>query len=130
MATPTIDELWDFYANNYGGNLPEEAFLQLANSVQMRIDELIFSREVPETMEQRYMQTFCELVDFKNQTNAALLQSGAIQSENIDGYSVSYRDQARQMLLSEELRIAGQYLTYPKNLMYCGAELKCRPTET
>lgn len=130
MATPTINEVWDFYENAYGGNLPEEAFWQLANSVHMRLDELIFSREVPDNMEQRYMQTFCELVDFKNQTNAALLQSGAIQSENIDGYSVSYRDQARQMLNAEELRIAGQYLTYPKNLMYCGAELKCRQTET
>lgn len=130
MAKPNINEIWNFYANAYGGNLPNEAFLQLANSVQMRLDELTFGREVPDDMEQRYMQTFCELVDFKNQTQAASLQSGAIQSENIDGYSVSYRDQARQMLLAEEARIAGQYLTYPKNLLYCGAELKCRRTET
>lgn len=130
MAKPSINDIWGFYTNAYGGNLPEEAFLQLANSVQMRLDELTFGREVPGNMEQRYMQTFCELLDFKNQTQAALLQSGAIQSENIDGYSVSYRDQARQMLLAEEARIAGQYLTYPVNLLYCGVKTICGQTET
>lgn len=128
MATPTIAEVWNYYENNYGGNLPEETFKQLANSVQMRIDELIFSREVPEDMEWRYMQAFSELVDFRNQTKSAGLQGGIVESETIDGYSVRYRDQAYAMQRSDEMRIAEKYLTYPKNLMYCGTERKCKPT--
>lgn len=129
MAKPNINEIWDFYTNAYGGNLPEETFRQLANGVLLRLDELTFGREVPDNMKQRYMQTFCELVDFKNQTQAASLQSGVVQSETIDGYAVSYREQSRRMIFDEEARIARQYLTYPINLMYCGAEVKCRQTE-
>ena len=128
MATPTINEAWDYYENNYGGNLPEEAFKRLANSVQMRLDELIFSREVPEDMEWRYMQAFSELVDFRNQTKSAGLQGGIVESETIDGYSVRYREHAYAMQRSDEMRIAEKYLTYPKNLMYCGTERKCRLT--
>lgn len=128
MATPTIEDAWNYYENNYGGVLPEETFKQLANSVQMRIDELIFSREVPENMEWRYMQTFCELVDFRNQTKSAGLQGGIVESETIDGYSVKYRDQAYEMQQTDEVRIAERYLTYPKNLMYCGTERKCKST--
>ena len=128
MATPSITDTWNYYENNYGGVLPEETFKQLANSVQMRIDELIFSREVPGNMEWRYMQTFCELVDFRNQTKSAGLQGGIVESETIDGYSVKYRDQAYEMQQTDEVRIAERYLTYPKNLMYCGTERKCKST--
>lgn len=126
MATPTIDEVWNYYSSDFGGNLTEETFRQLANSVQMRIDELIFSREVPKDMEWRYMQAFSELVDFSNQTKSAGLQGGIVESETIDGYSVRYRDQAA-MQRSDEMRIAEKYLTYPKNLMYCGTERRCKP---
>lgn len=128
MATPTIDEVWNYYEDNFGGNLTEETFRQLANSVQMRLDELIFSREVPENMKWRYMQAFSELVDFRNQTKSAGLQGGIVEAETIDGYSVRYRDQAFAMQRSDEMRIAEKYLTYPKNLMYCGTERKCRRT--
>lgn len=128
MATPTIDEVWNYYKNNFGGNLPEETFMQLAKSVQMRLDELIFSREVPKNMEQRYMQAFSELVDFRNQTKSAGLQGGIVETETIDGYSVRYREHAFAMQRSYEMRIAERYLTYPKNLLYCGTERKCRLT--
>lgn len=128
MATPTIDDAWNYYQNSYGGNLPADTFMQLANSVQMRLDELIFSREVPEDMEWRYMQAFSELVDFRNQTKSAGLQGGIVESETIDGYSVRYREHAYAMQRHDEMRIAEKYLTYPKNLMYCGTERKCRLT--
>ena len=128
MATPTIDDVWNYYENNYGGNLSEETFRQLANSVQMRLHELIFSRAVPKNMEQQYMQAFSELVDFRNQTKSAGLQGGIVESETIDGYSVRYRAQAFAIARSDEMRIAEKYLTYPENLMYCGTERKCRRT--
>lgn len=128
MATPTIDEVWNYYKDNSGGNLTEETFKQLANSVWMRLNELIFSREVPGNMEQQYMQAFSELVDFRNQTKSAGLQGGIVESETIDGYSVKYREHAFAMQRHDEMRIAERYLTYPKNLMYCGTERKCRRT--
>lgn len=128
MATPTIDDAWNYYQNSYGGNLPADTFMQLANSVQMRLDELIFSREVPEDMEWRYMQAFSELVDFRNQTKSAGLQGGIVESETIDGYSVRYREHAYAMQRHDEMRIAEKYLTYPQNLLYCGTERKCRLT--
>ena len=124
----TLDEIWDYYQDNYGGSLPEEAFRQLGVSVQMRLQELIFGREVPEEMEQRYMQAFCELVDFRNETKTAALAGGIVESENIDGYSVRYRDRAFEMEEANEIRIAEKYLTYPKNLMYCGTERKWKLT--
>ena len=128
MATPTIDQTWAYYENNYGGILTEDTFRQLANGIEMRIDELIFSREVPENMEWRYMQAFCELVDFRNDTNAAGVQGGIIETEVIDGYTVKYREDAYKMQQHDEVRIAERYLTYPKNLMYCGTERKWKLT--
>lgn len=108
--------------------MPADTFMQLAKSVQMRLDELIFSRAVPENMKQRYMQAFSELVDFRNQTKSAGLQGGIVESETIDGYSVTYREHAFAVQRHDETRIAERYLTYPKNLMYCGTERKCRRT--
>lgn len=128
MATPTIADALNYYQNGYGGNLPAETFMQLANSVQMRIDELIFSREVPENMELRYMQAFSELIDFGNQTKSVGLQGGIVETETIDGYSVKYREHAFAMQRHDETRIVEKYLTYPKNLMYCGTERKCKLT--
>ena len=129
MATPTINDAWNYYQNSYGGNLPEETFMQLANSVQMRLDELIYSREVPENMEQRYKQTFSELIDFRNQTKSAALQGGIVETETIDGYTVKYRSNSYKTQLHDEFRIAEKYLTYPKDLMYCGTERKCNYQE-
>lgn len=128
MATPTIDDVWNYYENDYGGDLSKETFRQLANGVQMRLHELIFSREVPKNMEWRYMQAFSELVDFRNQTKSAGLQGGIVESETIDGYSVRYREHAFAMQRHDEMMLAERYLTYPKNLMYCGTERRCRLT--
>ena len=55
----------------------------------------------------------------------AKTQAGAVASENVDGYSVSWRDGGtpaamradRQSVLSG---ICSDYLTYPENLMYTG----------
>lgn len=130
MAVPTIEETWTYYRDSYGGNLPEDEFKQLATSVLMRLDELTFSRDVPEDMQTRYMQAFSELVDFKNQTGSTGLQGGIVEAETIDGYSVKYRTNAYSQQRSDEVQIAGKYLTYPKNLMYCGTERKCKLTTT
>lgn len=129
MATPTIAQVWEYYNGTYKGNLTEDEFNKLAVRVEPRLTELINGKTVPLKMEKRYKLAFCELVDYTDKINETTNITG-IEQETIDGYSVKYALSSEINRLLDEKRIAGKYLTYPVNLMYCGVEYTCLQTET
>lgn len=95
----------------------------------LEIDRVTFDRaaDAPDNMSKRLQLCCCALADQLEAWAAldAKTQAGAVASENVDGYSVSWRDGGtpaamradRQSVLSG---ICSDYLTYPENLMYTG----------
>lgn len=129
MATPDLNAVWVYYNTIYEGNLLQADFMRLAVREEMVLDDLIFGRTVPDEMENRYKMTLCEMVDYAYETNSVTEESGIVESETIDGYSVKYRETSVVHKLMDRRRIAEKYLTYPKNLLYCGVGYTWSQTE-
>ena len=96
-----------------GGKLPENEYQVNAQKASELIDYYTMGQAASaETMEQQLAACECDLVDIVPMFQGA---SSGIQSENVDGYSVSFSSQAevRAGLLS----IMKRHLSFPVNLL-------------
>ena len=81
----------------------------------------------PDTMTDALTQCCCELAEAMWQQDQAARASGggAVASENLDGYSVTYRESSGGFAAAAEntrLNICRKYLCCPVNLMYTGVQ--------
>ena len=113
-----------FYSGTWHGTMPEADFDKWADRASLEIDRVTFDRaaDAPDNMSKRLQLCCCALADQLEAVGVAVTLE---QAENVDGYSVSWRDGGtpaamradRQSVLSG---ICSDYLTYPENLMYTG----------
>ena len=118
-----------FYSGTWHGTMPEADFDKWADRASLEIDRVTFDRaaDAPDSMSKRLQLCCCALAD-QLEAGAALdakTQAGAVASENVDGYSVSWRDGGTPAEMRADRRsilsgICSDYLTYPENLMYTG----------
>lgn len=120
---------YDFYRTEYHGALPEAEFEQWAAKASLQIDRITTGRaaSAPAWMERALALCCCALAE-QLQAWAAQdeqTQGGTVASENVDGYSVSYRSEGEASSRAGSRRrelhnICADYLTCPINLMYTG----------
>lgn len=119
-----------FYSGTWHGTMPEADFDKWADRASLEIDRVTFDRaaDAPDSMSKRLQLCCCALADQLEAWAAldAKTQAGAVASENVDGYSVSWRDGGTPAEMRADRRsilsgICSDYLTYPENLMYTGA---------
>ena len=120
---------WYFYNRTWHGSMTAQEFERWSARASLEIDRATQGRAAAasESMRDALAQCCCALADHLEAWAAqdAKTQAGAVASENVDGYSVSWRDGGtsaemradRQAVLSG---ICSDYLTYPENLMYTG----------
>lgn len=116
---------YDFYKNTYGGSKSESDFNIAIRKSGYYLDELTFGRDIPGEMTERSYYAACELADFIANSGAGqATAAGAIKSESVDGYSVTYAtsesENVAQTGRAKAMSIAKQWLAYPVNLIYCG----------
>ena len=120
---------YDFYRNEYHSTLSESEFEQWAARASLQIDRITTGRaaSAPTCMERALALCCCTLAEQLQAWDAQdeQTQGGTVASENVDGYSVSYRSDgeatSRTAGRKHELHnICADYLTYPINLMYTG----------
>jgi hypothetical protein len=111
-----------FYTSTYGGKLGEPEFVIGVAKAGLLLEELTFSRDIPFEMQFRFNYAACELTDFIASDSAGTEARGAIKSENIDGYAVTYAtgEDIVETQKMKAISIAQQWLTWPINLLYCG----------
>lgn len=116
-----------FYEIIWHGEMQETAFLKWADRASMEIDRITRQQasSAPDSMAQQLRLCCCALADAMA-ADAALdadTHHGAVASENVDGYSVSYHNKdnagSRNTLLHN---LCSDYLTWPVNLMYAGVQ--------
>ena len=103
-----------------GGTLPENEYQALAQRASEIIDYYTAGRAAgAETMAPAISACECELVGFLDAGGD--VSAAAVQSENNDGYSVTYADMTQAEKTQAMLSILKRYLTFPENLMaICG----------
>lgn len=97
---------YGYYANEYGGKLiPEGDFGFAAEKAADMIKAAIFYRNVPEIFLGNVRRCCCELAEimYKNTLDNADNGGGAVASEKIGEYSVTYRSNT-ELLQSERER--------------------------
>lgn len=119
-----------FYADSWHGNMPETEFAKWGARAGLEIDRLTQGRAAaaPPEMAQPLRCCCCALADALRTADAVsdATQGGAVASETVDGYSVSYRtdaDAAQTDPTAEAgcaARLCRRWLCAPVNLMYTG----------
>lgn len=120
---------WDFYNGVWHGELTAQEFERWSSRASLEIDRVTHGRAAgaPDTMTGALAQCCCELAEAMCRQDQAASAScgGAVASENVDGYSVSYRESAGSLdgaAQNTRMNICRKYLCRPVNLMYTGVQ--------
>lgn len=120
---------WDFYNRVWHGELTAQEFERWSSRASLEIDRVTHGRAAgaPDTMTGALAQCCCELAEAMCRQDQAASASfgGAVVSENVDGYSVSYRESAGGLdgaAQNTRMNICRKYLCRPVNLMYTGVQ--------
>lgn len=120
---------WDFYNRVWHGELTAQEFERWSSRASLEIDRVTHGRAAgaPDTMTGALAQCCCELAEAMCRQDQAASASfgGAVASENVDGYSVSYRESAGGLdgaAQNTRMNICRKYLCRSVNLMYTGVQ--------
>ena len=118
---------WVFYNRVWHGELTAQEFERWSTRASLEMDRVTNGKAAgaPDTMTDALAQCCCELAEAMWQQDQAASAScgGAVASENVDGYSVTYRESSGGLDAAAEntrLNIYRKYLCCPVNLMYTG----------
>lgn len=138
MEKPYAD--YTYYTETFGGSsISSSNFTYYANKASMKVDFLTFGRTsrlaasaLPEETLEAVKNAVCAVseiyyrYDTKQAARAAATQSGAVKSESMDGYSVTYAgaeaDDDSSLAASadaEAIEAVGEYLAHT-GIMYRG----------
>lgn len=107
---------YGFYKSAFGGTLiPPELFNRFLFKAQTYLDNLIKSRSIPSEYETKAHFALCEMAECYYRFQNGL----SVQSENTDGYSVTYLKSDLNSILYE---IANLYLG-ESGLLYKGENI-------
>lgn len=118
---------YEFYMETYAGQIipDEQAFKQPIMKANIYLDQCLH-RKPEENEEQLVKLCLCEVSDLIYQEDSQRQEHGGrkIQSENTDGYSVSFVDSGEEELLNRKLYdVIHRYLSRT-GLLYLG--VNCR----
>lgn len=114
---------YEFYMETYAGQIipDEQAFKQPMMKANIYLDQCLHRKPEPEE-ENLVKLCLCECADLIYQDNSLRQEHGGrkVQSENTDGYSVSYADSKDEDLLNRKLYdVIHRYLSRT-GLLYLG----------
>lgn len=116
---------WDYYHATYKGRLPEDVYTQKALLASIEINRLTFGRaeNAPDSMADQLALCECRMVDTMAASESLDLAPGVTHVNN-DGFSISVEGGSAAARRKELESIAREMLTYPVNLLFCGAVVK------
>lgn len=109
---------YDFYSNNYGGNVLQDEFTRLEMQASTIVDYYTFNR-IKEA-DDKVKFAACELIDYLKE----LEDTGGkeIESEKVGSHSVTYaKNDDTNPIARKQYDIVKKYLGYTK-LMYRGVD--------
>lgn len=116
---------YEYYVLRYGGSLEENAFDSLIKEASRLIDSKTNYKAEGAYNSGRMAENIkiatCSIIDIlqAEHKHAEASQNGAIQAENNDGYSVTYKDGTtlKSAFKAEINEVCERYLTSPINLL-------------
>ena len=97
---------YEYYAEQYGGIIPEEKFLPAVRKAEAYIRQITYiAGDIFATENNVVKDAVCAVADvyYSYAVKKEKSKSGTIKSENNDGYSVSYVTEQRDGQTEEEL---------------------------
>jgi hypothetical protein len=120
----TVYSTYEYYTNDFCGGLPEPEYDKYAQDAAFEIDRLTFGRASGASATMKDKLAFCEcrmIESIRAADSIGVTTTAGVSGVNNDGYSVSFQTDAAAAYRRELEGIAKRYLTFPANLMYCGA---------
>jgi hypothetical protein len=117
---------FEWYRDAYGGKLSELEFNIELGKAEIKVNDEIYSREIPEDMETRYWYAICEVVDCVQQYQQQIpnIFAGSLKSERVGAYHIAYDSKHSNNLNSAMTlavhNIVVHWLSYPTNLTFLG----------